>query len=60
MSQFVKVTKIKRRDIAEQIIDKVSDLDSAIAYFHKLKKDDRNKKALETEDESEKIDKGTI
>ena len=46
--------------MAEIIIDDVSDLDSAIAFFHKLKKDDRNKKALETEDKSEKIDKGTI
>ena len=46
--------------MAELIVDKVSDLESALALYHELKKDDELKEAFETEVESDKIDKGTI
>ena len=44
--------------MAELIVFEVSDLESALALFHELKKDDELKEACETEVESEKIDKG--
>ena len=46
--------------MAEGILDRISDLESAIALFHQLKNDDQYKELLKTEDESEEKEKGTI
>ena len=62
VSQFVKTTGIKRREIAEGILDTISglDLESAIALLDQLKNNDEYIEFLKTEDESEENEKGTI
>ena len=46
--------------MAEGILDRISDLESAIALFHQHKNDDPYNEYLKTEDESEEKEKGTI
>ena len=62
VSQFVKATGIKRRNIAEGISDTISglDLESAIALLDQLKNNDEYIEFLKTEDESEENENGTI
>ena len=62
VSQFVKTTGIKRRNIAEGISNTISglDLESAIALLDQLKNNDEYIEFLKTEDELEENEKGTI
>ena len=51
--QFVKITKIRKRDVAQKIFDQNPSLDlqSAIGLFYQLKFDDRYREDFKTEDE---------
>ena len=53
MFQFVRITKIRKWDVAQNIFDQNPsfDLETAIAWFYQNKNDDEYREDLKTEDE---------
>ena len=60
--QFVKITKIRKRDVAQNLFDQnpYLDLETALTWFYRDKNDDRYREVLKTEDEFYEEEQGKI